>query len=205
MKVGQKTLAVLGSAFFSYCILSQSAHAVPISGSIGFHGGATITQAGGTSTLTFTNPLQVDIRMGDYNGIPSGTPVALAPISWTGSGLSAVLVSNNSPEWTINFGGSIYQYSILALQAAFVDTTSGAFSLQGAGFGTISGAINREPTSSTFSIQGIGSQVTFTIVQASGCGCGIPRATPDGGSAIALLGLATAGLEVLRRTRVKLS
>ena len=116
-----------------------------------------------------------------------------------------MLVSNNSPEWTINFGGSTYQYSILALQAAFVDTTSGAFSPQGTGVGTISGAINRDPTSSTFSIQGIGSQVTFTIVQASNCACGIPRPTPDGGSAIALLSFAAAGLEVLRRTHVKLS
>jgi MYXO-CTERM domain-containing protein len=199
MNLSRLISAGFGSVALFYCCLTPSAHAVPINGSIGFHGGATVSQGSGLTTLTFTNPLQVDIRQGDYTGVPSGTPVDLAPISWIGSGTAAVLMSNNTPEWTIVLAGATYQYSIIALQAAMFDSTRGALSLQGTGIGTITGAINRDPTISTFSIQGINGQFTFTIVQASTCGCGIPSPTPDGGSAIALLGLTSVGLLALRR------
>ncbi|MDQ6626493.1 MAG: VPDSG-CTERM sorting domain-containing protein [Verrucomicrobiota bacterium] len=195
MKLSKTILAVLGTAALMSGMMSQSAQAIPINGSIGFNGSGFGTQSGGTSTLTFNNPMTVDIRQGDYTGIPTGTSATFAPISWTGSGTSAVLTSSNSPEWTIVFGGTTYQFSLLSLTSATL--TGGAVSLQGNGIATIAGAINRDPTFASFSVQGTGNNFTFTIVQSSTSANG--QAVPDGGSAIALLGVAVMGIEVLRR------
>jgi len=195
MKLSKSVLAVLGTAALVSGLLSQSAQAVPINGSIGFNGSGSGTTTGATSTLTFNNPMTVDIRIGDYAGIPVGTTANFAPISWTGSGNSAVLTSANSPEWTLTSGGTTYTFNLLSLTNASLQ--AGAVSLSGQGVATISGAINRDPTFATFSVQGTGNSFTFTIVQSSTSASG--RAVPDGGSAIALLGAAVMGLEVLRR------
>ena len=197
MKSSKTLLAILGAAALTASLVSPSAQAIPINGSIGFNGSGSGTQAGGSSTLTFNNPMTVDIRIGDYTGVPSGTTSNFAPITWTGSGTGAVLTSNNSPEWTIVFGGTTYQFSLLSLVDATMNSAAGTVSLSGTGVATIAGAINRDPTFANFSVQGTGNNFTFTIVQSSTSANGRP--VPDGGSAIALLGVAVMGLEVLRR------
>lgn len=152
---------------------NQNAHAVPINGSLGFNGSGSGSQAGGISTLTFNNSGTVDIRIGDYVGIPSGTPVNFAPISWSGSGTSAVLTSSNSPQWTVTSGGVTYQFSLLSLVNATINPATGTVSLSGRGTATISGAINRDPTSANFSVAGTGTNLTFNIVQSSSTASGM--------------------------------
>ena len=189
---------LLGIALLNSGVLGSTARAVPINGAIGFIGnGTTMSQSGGTSTLTFNNPLQLDVRTGDYNSIPVGTTTPFAPISWTGSGVGAALASNNSPEWTINFGGTTYQFSIFSLTSATMDATLGLVSLQGLGIGTISGAINRDPTFVSFAIQGIGGQVESIHFSCFTCGP-VPRVA-ESGSALALLGIAVASLTIFHR------
>jgi hypothetical protein len=195
MKLSKTILAVLGTAVLG--LMSQSAQAVPINGSIGFNGNGFGSQgAGGSpSTLTFNNPMTVDslFRFGDYSGVPAGTAVNFAPITWTGSGTSAMLTSLNSPEWSFTTGGTTYSFNLLSLTSATMN--GGAVSLQGTGVAFISGAINRDPTFATFSVQGTGNNFSFQIIQASNSVAGVP----DGGSAIALLGMGVMGLEFLRR------
>lgn len=197
MKLSQTALAVLAAAALASGLISQSAQAIPINGSIGFNGSGFGTQTGGTSTLTFNNPMTVDQHLGDYSPIPSGTTANFAPISWTGTGTGAVLTSSNSPEWTITFNGTTYQFNLLSLTDATMNAAAGTVSLSGTGVATIAGAVNRDPTFANFSVQGTGNNFTFTIVQSSTSANG--AAVPDGGSAIALLGVAVMGLEVLRR------
>jgi len=195
MKTSKIILAVLGTALVMSGLLSQSAQAVPINGSIGFNGSGFGSTSGGTSTLTFNNPMTVDMKFGDYAGIPSGTTANFAPISFTGSGNTAVLTSSNSPQWTLTSGGTTYRFNLLSLTTATLASTT--VSLSGQGVATISGAINRDPTFASFSVQGTGNSFTFTIIQSSTSASG--QQVPDGGSAIALLGVAVMGLEVLRR------
>ena len=200
------TLLVLAAiAAVASPLLSQSAQAVAVTGTIGFNGNATGSQVGGasgTSTITFHGPMAVDLRTGDYSGIPVGTTTTFAPISWTGSGTSAVLTSTNTPEWTINFGGTTYQYSIVRLYSAVVGTFMGteAFNVYGDGIATISGAFNREPTYLTFSLQGLGGDTFFTILPDTcipGQCSGGPRLVPEGGSPLTLLVMGFAALAVL--------
>jgi hypothetical protein len=176
-------------------LLSLTAQAAPIVGSIGFDGTGSGSTIAGTSTLTFGNPMTVGARIGDYAGVTQPQTVVFAPISWTGSGLTAVLTSVNSPEWTFTQAGTTYSFSLLSLQDATM--SQGAVSLSGSGISTISGVINRDATFATFSAQGTGNGFTFQIVQASNTSVG--QAVPDGGSTVALLGLAIMGLAVVRR------
>ena len=201
MKLFKTFVALVGSAALISGLLAENARAQAVTGSIGFHGGATITQGGGTSTFTFGNPWSVEIRTGDYSGIPMGTAANFAPISWSGSGTSAVLTSNNSPEWTINFGGTTYQFSIISLSSATTALVMGqpAVSIIGTGIATIGGAINRQPTYITFAVQGIRNEFVFEQIQSCAGGCGPPRLVPDGGSTILLLALSVVASLQLRR------
>ena len=181
-------------------LISVMAHAVPINGSIGFNGSGTGvgtgSPAGSTGgTLTFNNPMTVDIRIGDYAGVPMGTTSNFLPISWTGNGAGAVLTSVNSPEWTFTSGGTTYTFNLLALSNASIG--GGSVSLSGTGTASITGAINRDLTFASFSVQGTGNNFTFQIVQTSTTGSG--QAVPEGGSAICLLGLGLMALVGARK------
>ncbi|HEV3409773.1 MAG TPA: hypothetical protein VG095_05740, partial [Chthoniobacterales bacterium] len=116
---------------------------------------------------------------------------------------TAVLTSNNSPEWTINFAGTTYQYSIISLQNAFLGTFMGmeAVSVSGDGIATISGAINRQPTYLQFSLQALNGQTSFLVGFEScipGQCPGGPRLVPENGSALTFLALAITSLLALR-------
>ncbi len=187
-------MAVFAGAIVASGLLVQNASAIPITGDIGFDGTGTAV-AGVVNTLTFNNPMLVGARNGDYTPVPSLTPSNFAPISWIGSGITAVLTSVNSPEWTLTTGGTTYSFNLTALTSATL--TGGAVSLQGTGTAFIAGAINRDPTFATFSVQGTGNNFTFRIVQSSTSANG--QAVPDSGMTVSLLGLAVTGLGFARR------
>jgi hypothetical protein len=179
-------------------VASPQARAAQITGTIGFTSaphltGGHVAQGGGTTTVTFNNPLHVDFGTDDYFTTP-GSAVNFNPISWTGSGGSAVLTSSNSPEWSFNIGLITYSFDLTQLtSASFGPGNPNALSLSGEGLAKITGFEN---TFATFSLQGTGKGLTFTIIQASNTA--VPS-VPDTGSALALLGLGLVVLEGLRR------
>ena len=190
----KSVLATIAGALVATGLLVQQAQAIPINGDIGFNGSGSGSSMGGTSTLTF-GPMSVDpsLKTGAYAGVTTPQSVPFASISWTGSGNTAVLTppGANSPEWTFTQGGTTYSFNLLSLQNAFM--SGGTVSLAGTGIAFITGF---DPTPAFFSVQGSGAGFTFTIVQSSTSATG---QVPEGGSAIALLGLGLVGLEVLRR------
>src|SRR4051812_8184326 len=139
---GILTIIVTASVMSGWC--GHNAGAAAVNGSIGMDGGGSATTSGSMHTLTFNNPMTTFVRTGDFNGVPLGQPVKFAPMSWFGSGNNAFLTSNNSPEWTINFAGTAYQYSIISVINAVI--AQGGVSIVGEGVITISGAITRDPT-----------------------------------------------------------
>jgi hypothetical protein len=176
---------------------TPQARATQISGTIGFSSaphltGGHVGQSGGTTTVTFNNPMQVDFATDDYTGTV-GSAVNFNPISWTGSGASAVLTSSNSPEWSFNIGLTTYSFDLTHLtSASFGPGNPNALALSGEGVAKITGF---EDTFATFSLQGTGKGLTFTILQASNTA--VPN-VPDSGSALVLLGLGLVAIEALR-------
>jgi hypothetical protein len=173
------------------------ARATQISGTIGFTSAPRLTgghvgQSGGTTTVTFNNPMHVDFGTDDYTGT-TGSAVNFNPISWTGTGASAVLTSSNSPEWSFTIGLTTYSFDLTHLSSAsFGAGNPNALALSGEGLAKITGFDN---TFATFSLQGTGKGLTFTILQASNTA--VPS-VPDNGSALVLLGLGLVAIEALR-------
>jgi len=192
-----KILAILASITIALLATPQ-ARATQISGTIGFTSaphltGGHIAQSGGTTTVTFNNPMHVDFSTDDYTGT-IGSAVNFNPISWTGTGASAVLTSSNSPEWSFTIGLTTYSFDLTHLtSASFGAGNPNAVALSGEGLAKITGF---DDTFATFSLQGTGKGLTFTILQASNTA--VPN-VPDSGSALALLGLGLIAIEGMRR------
>jgi hypothetical protein len=171
------------------------AQATQINGTVGFTSAANttggfVTQSGGNTTVNFNNPLHVDFGTDDYATVPVGTDVTFASITFDGSGH---LTSTNVPEWTFTVGMTTYSFDLLSLSAAsFHSGNPNALALVGEGTAHITGFAD---TFATFALQGTGKGFTFTILQASNTA--VP--TPEGGSALALLGLGLVAVEGLRR------
>jgi hypothetical protein len=140
--------------------VAHHSEAVSANGTFAFAGTGSGMQMGGTSTLTFNNPMIFTFGSGDFSGL-SGTPAAFAPISWTGTGMSATLVSSGSPEWTIVSGGTTYQFSLLSLTSASMDPSQ--VFLVGLGVVTLSGAIVRDPTPYSLLLSGSTSINSYAI------------------------------------------
>ena len=194
-----KKLEITVAAAFTVLAIVASPHAraTPINGTIGFTSAPSltagqVTQSGGITTVTFDNPIRVDFGTGNYMATV-GSAVDFHPISWSGSGGSAVLTSSNNPEWSFTIGAITYSFDLPDLiSASFHPGSPTSLSLSGDGVVKITGFEN---TFATFALQGTGERFTFTILQASNTA--IP--TPDDGSAVALLGFGLVMVEGLRR------
>ncbi len=197
MKLTKTILAAVAATVLGG--LASTAQAVMIDGTIGFFNpnGGTASQSMGVTNVHFTPPITVNFTTGDYSGA-EGSMVAFNDISFSGSGTGAALTSTNSPEWSFMSNGKAFSFDLLNLTSAtFSKGKPNALSLQGFGIAHITGF---EDTKASFSLQGTGSGFTFTILQASTTA--IPS-VPDGGSAVALLGIALVGIEGLRRKFAK--
>jgi hypothetical protein len=172
-------LAVLAMGALSCALFSQQAQAVPITGNITFSGGVQF-EPGNVNTATEAeswHSVVVNGADGSFTGLTGSS--ATFQGEWT-------FVLAQPALWTV--GGFTF------------DLNAGSIVLQGGGFinisgtGTISGN-GFTPTAGnfTFSSQNPGSHGQFSF-SASGT-----TSVPDGGSAVALLGIALTGIEVLRR------
>jgi VPDSG-CTERM motif len=188
MKNLTKTLTVLAVGLFSCGLFCQQAKA--ITGTIEFIGGAHASgkSGPGKTTISFTNPWHVVAGDGDYLLVTPGTPATFNGFSFHGDGLGATLDNPVTPQWSFVFGGNTYTFNLLVLTSGH--TESGAMAFTGTGTATFNGA----PSDATWSLQGSsGGGFTFKLSSST------TGSTPDGGSAVALLGIALAGIEGARR------
>jgi hypothetical protein len=183
------SLSILAIAALGLTAVS-SAIGAQISGTIDFTtapnlAGGFVTGGGGTTTVHFNNPLHVDFATGDYSSTV-GQPVNFNSIAWTGSGTSSMLTSSNSPEWAFTIGATTYSFDLLSLEST--SFAQAALDITGHGRAHITGFAD---TFGTFSFHGTGHEFIVSMVVAA--------AAPEGGSAIALLGVGLFAVEGLRR------
>ena len=182
-------LAVLATGLLGCGLFCQQAHA--FNGSVSFFGAAHAnhkSSGSGTTALFFTNPgWSVIAGDGAYTGTV-GSAAHFTNFSFTGTGLGAVLTGPVTPQWTFSSGGNTYTFDLLALTDGTI--TAGTMSLSGTGIAYINGG---DPSAAVWALQGSGGKFTFKFSSST------TTAVPDGGSAVALLGIALAGIEVVRR------
>jgi hypothetical protein len=182
-------LALLATVFVG-------AQAYGVTGTIGFSGlMSQATTKKGVTTDKFTNPWQViaGSQSGDYATVPdSFSPVTMGNFSFTGNNAapgSQVCTTCPVIQWSFVFGGKTYSFELDQITSA--STVSGAIGETGTGIA----CIGKDCSEGTWSLDGTlkkGTKFTFTSsVHTS--------AVPDGGSAVALLGIALAGIEGGRR------
>ena len=173
-------LAVLAIGALSSALFSQQAQATTINGIINFAGAVRLNGPFGTATAVtaWLNPHVEAGSTGDFAGIPVNTAVAFtAPWQF-------------SPSVPVPALWSVAGFTFDLLSSTVVTHTSGFLSIEGAGIVSGNGF---DPTAMTWSFTSQnkgGSTFSFSATGAS---------VPDGGSAVALLGLALTGLEVVRR------
>ena len=163
------------------------AQAYAVTGSIQFTGSMSGSTSKGTTTITFTNPWSVFAGTGDYSGVPNGTATTFNSFSYTGTGTSATLVAPVTPQWTFTYNLVTYSFDLEALTNAVL--TSSSFNAGGTGTATI----GTDSSPAVWTIQGTGGKFSFQLSSST------TTAVPDGGSAVALLGIALAGIEGARR------
>ena len=188
MKLSKTFLAVLATGVLSCALFSQQAQATPINGNIQFAGSVQfnttslataarvntwfdINGNAGFSSVAFGNT-------GDFAGIAAGTQAAMAQ-PW--------IFNPSTPTpglWSV--GGFTFDL----LSSTVVTHTTSTLAIEGTGIVSGNGF---EPTAMTWAFTSQnkgGSTFSFSATGAS---------VPDGGSAVALLGFALTGIEVLRR------
>jgi hypothetical protein len=189
------TLACVVSAF----VATQRAGAtqfIILRGTIGFSSAPDIpvghvTQIDDVTTVTFdTTMLSVFVTQ-DYAGA-AGQAVNFAPISWSGSGASAVIISSNAPEWSFTIGTKTYSFDLLHLtSASFQGGKHNFLALSGDGLASITGF---GKTPAFFSLRGTGQGSAFIVLHASDT-----ATVPDGESGLALFGSALIAVAGWRR------
>ena len=147
---------------------------------------ASLTKSGSIYTLHFGANWDVQAVSGSYTGL--GELVAYTNFSFDGSGnISGGTVS---PLWSYSDSGNTFTFDLAS--PITVNSVSNSFlQLIGTGTAFINGS---DATAGTWSITGNKTGVNFHFTAAS-----VTTAVPDGGSAVALLGLALAGIEGARR------
>ena len=192
MKNLTKTLTVLAIGLLSCGLFSQQAQA--ITGEIEFFGPARASGASGagTTTIFFGRGWQVLAANGGYSAVTPGTPATFFSFRFTGDGTGATLTAPVNPQWSFVFGGNTYTFELLALTSGHVQSGSMAFTGTGTAF--VNGG---DASPANWSLQGsTGTGFRFTLSSST---TGALGAVPDGGSAVALLGIALVGVEALRR------
>ena len=173
-------LAVLAIGALSSALFSQQAQATAINGIINFAGAVQFNGPFGTATAVtaWLNPHVEAGSTGDFAGIPVNTPATFtAPWQF-------------SPSTPVPNLWSVAGFTFDLLTSTVVVHTGTTLSIEGTGIVSGNGF---EPTAMTWSFttqRRGGSTFSFSATGAT---------VPDGGSAVALLGLALTGLEVVRR------
>jgi len=181
MKNRSKILfVILATGLLSSALFSQQAQATPINGIINFAGAVQLNGPFSTATAV-TAWLNAHVEAGstgDFATIPVNTPATFtAPWQF-------------SPSTPVPSLWSVAGFHFDLLSSTVIMHTNSVIAIEGTGVVSGNGF---EPTAMTwsFTTQNRGGS-TFSF---SGTGATVP----DGGSALALLGVALVGIELLRR------
>jgi len=182
MKLSKTILAVLATGVLGSAFFSQHAQATTINGNITFHGGCTLDtgNANTAHAVTSWQNTKVETVSGDFDTFINPLDPASFSAPW-------VFDPSTSTPSLWNVGGFTFDL----LTSTIVLRGNGFLSVSGTG--TISGN-SFDPTLGTwsFSTQNPSARGIFSFSAAG-------DSVPDGGSAVALLGIALTGIEVLRR------
>jgi VPDSG-CTERM motif len=176
-------LAALATGFISCALFSQQAQAVLITGDIAFAGTAAFdtTSLATAKEVKVWSAVTVSSVSGSFTSVALGSAVTMAA-PWTFNPSTAT-----PGLWTVGgFTFDLATSTIGSQNASMIDIT-GAGTLTGNGFDptvgawefTSQSALGRQHSTFSFSSDTV--------------------AVPDGGSAVALLGIALVGVEALRR------
>ena len=183
-------LAVLATALLTCTLISQHAQAVPVTGNVRF-AGTTIVNPARTTFVSFSSvfvqqgPLAAS---GDFAG-SQGSPVQMTGFQYN------PFTAPVTPLWSFMFNGTNFSFDLLT--STTLMNTPNFISIQGTGILFASGALNRDPTPGIFTLTATNTDGGFDFGFASDTQAA--AAIPEGGSALALLGIALVGVEALRR------
>jgi hypothetical protein len=184
MKTPSKTiLTLLVIGVVSCGLFSQQAQAVPITGGISL-AGLYATNTGNLNNATaFTSFMAVVTSVsGSYTGVPFGTSVTMNPFTFS------PFSSSVTPLWTFMFAAKTYSFDLTVLSSV-LQPGDDTLTLKGTGTLHIT---NFDPTPGTWVFTANQKNDTFSFSSSNGT-------VPDSGSAVALLGIALAGIEGVRR------
>jgi len=191
MKLSKTILAVLGTGLLSCALFGQQAQAALVEGNVNFAGAVTFdTTSLATATRVKTwfdsngNSGFSSVQLGatgDFAGIGAGTQATMAQ-PW-------IFVPSTPTLALWKVGGFTFD-----LNSSTVDTqTTKNLTIEGSGIVSGNG-FDATPMTWMFTTQNSGGKnMQFFSFSANS------TAVPDSGSAVALLGLALTGIEVLRR------
>lgn len=185
MKNFTKTiLAVLAAGALSCALFSPSAQAIPITGTVTFAGGVEFDNPLATATMaTVWHNTHVESADGAFaaGGLVVNTPATFtAP--WVFVSATPMLWSSGIFSFDLNAGATVTRPIIGGVQFLLI---SGFGTIHGTGYTDTAGMFS-------FTTQNPGAGGIFSFSAAT-------QSVPDGGSAVALLGAALAGIEILRR------
>jgi hypothetical protein len=185
MKLSQTILTVLATGAIIFGLFTQAVEAVPITGDIDFYGSVTLdtTSLATAMKVVSWSETRVGSTSGSYTAIPLDNPATFLPNYIFNP------ASPQTPLWTTSFGGVTFSFNLLT---STIVSQSATF-LNVRGTGTVTGT-GFDPTfglwSFTLRSPDGGTNQTFRFGSA---------ALPDGGSALAFLGMALVAVEALRR------
>jgi hypothetical protein len=197
---------ILATGLVGSGLFCQHAQATTINGTITFNGTLTaqILNGGTIDGINWGPPANtVSTVDGDYSSVPIGTSTTFTNFQWNSSTL-AITSPSITPfvEWTFTIGSTTYDFILdTPLTTGTITHTKvgrtnvWSVNVLGSGTAQITGF---EDTVGVFTVSGTGNAAHLSF-DASGIADGDP--VPDGGSAVALLGIALTGLEILRRKR----
>ena len=188
MKTPSKTiLTLLVIGLVSCGLFSQQAQAVPITGGISLAGGYTVNTGNLNTATAFTSfpSVLVFSVSGSYSGVGTGLSSPVVTMSgFTFNPFGPAVI----PLWTFMSGGNTYSFDLTVLSSR-LQPGDNSLTLKGTGTLHITGFTD---TAGSWLFTANQAVDTFTFSSSNG-------AVPDSGSAVALLGIALAGIEGVRR------
>jgi hypothetical protein len=196
--ITKRSLLALAVSLLGFGVFTQQARATQITGTITFTGSGNVSVASGVTTISFdpTGPGEQVVATTNNQSYPSsldGDVATFQSINVTNSGPS--LDGSVTPLWTFTVAAVTYSFNLTSLTSfSYVPGTSILFS--GGGTAMITGFTN---TAAIYSLSGVYNAAASDYVWTLSDETVATPSVPDGGTTIALLGIALIGIEALRR------